>query len=317
MVYSFSRIKVFETCKKQFKYQYIDKIPAEVSPIALSGSRIHTAIELKNPSNLKHLEELTMYDNSFKWLDSINVTEMEKKLAIDSKGNPVDFDSKEAIFRGIIDVLYNKEGVINGIIDWKTGYKEPDIRQLYCYSMLAKANDISVDELRFIMLRFDRVIEVPTIDIALTLEWLENTIINIESEKEYTYTIGNHCSWCAYKKQCLEFVESQEYTDTNLTLDKLILYNSYTKQLIERLKEHIERTGDNVHSKDFSFERSVTKSLRCKSKPILMEQLIERNILSEYATIDSSMYQNLIENYPELKEFFSESLRTSFSLKDK
>ena len=316
MVYSFSRIKVFETCKKQFKYQYIDKIPDNVSPIALSGSRIHTAIELKNPSNLKHLEELSMYENSFKWLDYINVIEMERKLAIDLKGNPVDFNSDKAIFRGIIDVLYDRENIY-GIIDWKTGYKEPDIRQLHCYNLLAKANNISIDELRFIMLRFDKVIEVPNVDISETSDWLENTIVNIENEKEYLHTTGNHCSWCSYKKQCLNFLESQVYDDVNIALDKIVLYNSYAKLLTDFLKEYIERTGENVCSKDFSYEKSVTKSLRCKSKPILLEELTERNIISEYATIESSIYPLLIESYPELKEFFVETLRTSFSLKNK
>jgi putative RecB family exonuclease len=83
--YSYSRLETFKSCARQFKIQYIDKIPAKTESIeAYMGSRVHEALEkLYRDVQMTKLpvrdEIVACYDRIWteKWHDGIKVVKKE------------------------------------------------------------------------------------------------------------------------------------------------------------------------------------------------------------------------------------------------
>jgi len=122
--WSFSKIKAFEQCPKQFYHEKILKeYPFVQTDAILYGNEFHKAAEdyVSNDTPLPK-----KFDYAQAMLDSLNakrgVKLCEKKMGITENLKPCGFYDKDVWFRGIADLLIiDTLGEIAWVIDYKTG----------------------------------------------------------------------------------------------------------------------------------------------------------------------------------------------------
>jgi hypothetical protein len=122
--WSFSKIKAFEQCPKQFYHEKILKEYPFVETEAIRyGNEFHKAAE-------NYIKDSTPLPKKFSFiqetLDSLNekrgVKLCERKLGVTENLEPCDFFAKNVWFRGIADLLIiDTLGELAWVIDYKTG----------------------------------------------------------------------------------------------------------------------------------------------------------------------------------------------------
>lgn len=236
-IYSISKIDKFKTCKRAFKYKYIDKIKVDMSFEALEkGNIVHDLLEdtilnrkikkidvyLKKYTSLskEKIEECyNIYNkflstNTYKILNSLPYQKIcEKWFYLGNCMNPVN-EKEDAIFQGKIDffVIDNKKQ-IGMIIDWKTGGKSlenlkkygKDSSQLESYALwvLQKFNLKGVKAKNY-FIEFDY--EIENIITTEFIDKIKNNILHdineIEECDRFVANINNLCPYCEYKDIC-------------------------------------------------------------------------------------------------------------------
>lgn len=133
MAFSFSRLKLYGQCPAKYKFIHIDKLPQGPAPAAERGKMIHAEIEevLKGGLPLLSQEIAYLEPKLLEWQRLNAQPEME--FAVDKDWNQVEFDAKEAHFRGVID-LYYEEQTIATVLDHKTGKERDYFDQLSAYA---------------------------------------------------------------------------------------------------------------------------------------------------------------------------------------
>ena len=122
--WSFSRIKAFQQCPKQFYYEkVVKKYPFKMSDAIRYGDEFHKAAEI-------YIRDGGELDPRFKYaqgmLDALNAKKGEKlceiKMGLTENLEPCSFYDSDVWFRGIADLLIlNKEDKLAWVIDYKTG----------------------------------------------------------------------------------------------------------------------------------------------------------------------------------------------------
>lgn len=122
--WSFSRIKAFEQCPKQF---YHEKILREFPFVETDAIRYGHAFHLAAEEYIRDGTPLPKkFDYAQGVLDSLNAKPGEKlceyKLGITENLTPCDFGAEDVWFRGIADLLVvDRESKTAWVIDYKTG----------------------------------------------------------------------------------------------------------------------------------------------------------------------------------------------------
>lgn len=120
--WSYSKLKAFDTCPKQFYHTHILKqFPYQETDATRYGNEFHTAAE-------HHIRDGVPLPSKFsfaqKVLDSLktkNGTKLcEKKFGITKDLEACEFDAKNVWFRGIADLII-LDGDLAWVIDYKTG----------------------------------------------------------------------------------------------------------------------------------------------------------------------------------------------------
>lgn len=121
--WSFSSIKDFQTCQKQYYHKRVLKeFPFEETEAILYGNRFHKAAEdYINSGGAALPKEFERYRGALDKLNAMSGTKLcELKFALTEDLEPCNFKSKDAWWRGIADLL-----IIDGdrafVIDYKTG----------------------------------------------------------------------------------------------------------------------------------------------------------------------------------------------------
>lgn len=122
--WSFSRIKAFEQCPKQFYHEKVLKQYTFVETDAMRyGTEFHKACEDYIGANAE-------LDSRFAWikptLDALNAKKgtkvVEQKLGLTADLEPCGFYDKQVWFRGIVDLaIIDESSKLAWIIDYKTG----------------------------------------------------------------------------------------------------------------------------------------------------------------------------------------------------
>ncbi len=122
--WSFSKIKAFEQCPKQFYHEKVLKeFPFVETEAVRYGNEFHKAAE-------DYIKDSKALPKKFEYaqgvLDSLNAKRggklCERKLGITEDLRPCDFYSKDVWFRGIADLLIvDTPGGVAWVIDYKTG----------------------------------------------------------------------------------------------------------------------------------------------------------------------------------------------------
>ncbi len=147
--WSFSKLKAFDTCPKQFYHEKVLKeYPFVQTDAIVYGNEFHKACE-DYIGDEKPLPKKFMYVKSA--LDTLNgkrgVKLCEKKLGITADLEPCDFYDKRVWFRGIADLLIvDVIGNVAWVIDYKTGksakYADKGQLELMALSVFAHYPDI-------------------------------------------------------------------------------------------------------------------------------------------------------------------------------
>lgn len=188
--YSYSRLKTYLTCPRQFEAKYVTRsLPYTASPAMERGKRVHETLEQalleqQEPSDVWTPQEL------FSLLVKAGARpEVEHAMAID--GTPCGWEDARCLLRGKIDVE-----MPHLMLDWKTGQIRPDPLQADVYAALKRAeegHDYAVD---FYFVYVDQKhVHKETPD-AHALDRVLSIIDTIESDTRFNPHPCFACKWC-------------------------------------------------------------------------------------------------------------------------
>lgn len=310
MAYSFSRLNTYTMCPKRFKYRYVDGLEDNAGEAAALGSLVHEALEHDDVSQVIHdATAYQMYQTGKKIMDGLTIEAKEKRLAIDARGNPTDYNADNALFRGVIDVLGD-----DYILDWKTGFKTPDPIQLGTYQMLAEAHGYIVLEVKYAMLRYDKFETLPASPELFnqSRQWIVDTINTIEADNSYERNIGKHCEYCPYVSECRQDLDGSP----TAMVKELKLLESQVKQIKKDLKQYVQETGKEIVTDAGVYGDKSKVTRKCLNKKDLIQQLHQDGLLDAYAEVKSSQYDSLLSDHPEYQDYFKEQIRNSIGFKE-
>jgi hypothetical protein len=120
--WSYSKLKAFDTCPKQFYHTHVLKqFPYQETEATRYGNEFHTAAELHIRDGVPLPEKFAFAQ---KVLDSLKAKKgeklCEKKFGITKKLKACAFDAKNVWFRGIADLIIIDDDLA-WVIDYKTG----------------------------------------------------------------------------------------------------------------------------------------------------------------------------------------------------
>lgn len=159
--HSYSSLKTYKTCPRQYEALYVTKTVKRTSSPALEkGTEVHQHFE--DALNRKAPDLPNKWG---KWQPLVETlrkgpVEPEVRLAIDREGKPCDFWDKNAMLRGAIDVrLMDGDRVL--MLDWKTGKVYPDRAQADVYAMMqwAQTPDVKI-KFSFVYLEHNKTVPV-------------------------------------------------------------------------------------------------------------------------------------------------------------
>lgn len=222
---SYSRLSDYRQCPRKFFLKYIEKAPnfiedSSSNPHLVRGSNVHKALEMYvvkkksgqteiPPSSLPEVERTKPLINNL--MANFEIYP-EMQIAINKDFKQVDWFSKEAWFRVIVDILGFGKQLFFG--DYKTG-KVTDYSgtmekpgQLHLSSLVGMALWPTYEEIINIYLYVDHMKKV---DLRLTrdsYEPLKKKLIEehdqVNSETAFCETQNEFCKWCAATKdQCV------------------------------------------------------------------------------------------------------------------
>lgn len=153
--WSYSKLKAFDTCPKQFYHTHILKqFPYQETDATRYGNEFHTAAELHIRDGVPLPEKFAFAQ---KVLDSLKAKKGERlceiKFGIDKNLEACKFDAKKVWFRGIADLVI-LDGELAWVIDYKTGRsaRYADSGQLELMALAIFAHYPEVKEVRAALL---------------------------------------------------------------------------------------------------------------------------------------------------------------------
>lgn len=162
--WSFTALSDFENCPKQFYHKRVAKdVKDEMGDAALWGDNVHKFFEysilhhqglpieaVEATSILQGAEaEFALYKPYLEAVLALPVDELfaERQYAITKHLVPCDWFAKDVWCRGIIDVLAIK-GSKAYALDWKTGKRKPNSRQLKLFALLVFLHHPQIDTVK-------------------------------------------------------------------------------------------------------------------------------------------------------------------------
>jgi len=204
--WSYSRLSTWETCPKQYWYSYKERMAGfrPESPSANRGSDLHDKAD-------RYLKgELNMYPPEFQRVSThlmglkAKHALSEQKIAANVEWAPCDYESPDAYFRAIIDVLYvdtNEKYV--SVQDHKSGQIYPEhVVQMSDYVAVVAAHYPEY-QFRTQLIYIDQgIVTMPKIiepDRVKPIRlMLDGRIKNAEDDTIWPTKPGSHCGWCDY-----------------------------------------------------------------------------------------------------------------------
>lgn len=139
MAYSYSAIKAFGNCQRQYyETKILKKYPFQETEAIMYGKDVHKALEdyIGKGTPLGPHTRFQPIADALIELEGTKYTELE--MALDGALQPCEFLGKDVFIRGIADiVVINEEKKTAYIGDYKTGSaKYPDIKQLELMALM-------------------------------------------------------------------------------------------------------------------------------------------------------------------------------------
>ena len=144
---TYSALNTFVTCPRKYQAQYVtNEVKYSQSPAAVFGTWLHNALddlisngvdctEFESDKHKTHYQYARDTIHALIYRPERKLLRTEDRRAIDADLHSVDYQSKDAIFRGITDV-FAKWSTVALMADYKTGKPYPSSQQRWnalCY----------------------------------------------------------------------------------------------------------------------------------------------------------------------------------------
>lgn len=318
MIYSFSRLKKYQSCPAAFYKKYVLEIPETPSMPAVLGKAVHSALQhLYSGSTLKAAVETALAAaelpvkrdeiirlSSHPYVSSL-IPMKEKNVEhhfehfLDGAGSP--------ILQGYMDFWWQDQYGIN-LIDWKTNrvkFSPLKNHQLGLYAWYLqeltgckRIHGILVF-LRFAEANCQETVEYEQADIEAARTWALNLASEIDSklaelslfngdpDKLFPATPGSQCEQCSYTAACYQ--ETQDHTniltpitslDTAKTLAaEIIRIEAVLTEMKENLKKWVQENSPvTVGEHEFCLTPSVGWTFRPEKLRELCQALSKAGI---------------------------------------
>ncbi len=310
--YSYSQIKLYQTCPHSWMYAKKEKLPAIRGILGDQGIDVHKVINKyikylwKNNLRSSHKWEdmiggLEIYPDAIELMEKFALSFVlnpkthiasEMEIAIDKNGKKVGWWDKTVWFRFKIDKVDLIDRVLH-ITDYKTGWStDIDQFQLQCYTWGIGFAELGIEydsfyiNNHFIRQRIEKGEPFPKSIAKTTGQRIKRIIKEIEADTKYEARPGNFCSLCGYVHKCsksMELVEKGQLPiiDTpEIARDyavKLLIIKERIKKIEEIEKAWIEVNGnielDNVI---YGFNASLSKQVI--DKELLYDKICEMEL---------------------------------------
>jgi len=320
MPLSYSRIRTFMQCKRQFKFQYIDNLPyPETGPLRI-GKAVHTFMEnygkhcigsfrardidyaskeskrimgSMDPEDAQQFEDIV--DRAIATHDFTPAL-IEERFSLDADWKYTKWDS--ARLRGIID-WHKEEGKIVKVIDYKTDRRiqpytevEQDLQlRVYVLALAAMYPNAEVFEASKDFIRYGKVIG-PVVFKKAQLDdfktYIGGILTNIENEKDFFATVGSACNWCPYCRKCEAYkAEDPDFRD-KLDTDKASRLAEWVyrtekkaKEAREKLQAFVDSSEKPIYFGDMMMGYTAREERSVKDSQELVSELIRRGVKKE------------------------------------
>jgi putative RecB family exonuclease len=226
------KVRVFDSCRLRFRYQYVDKVKARLRPADTAGSLVHRVLNdifAKVPREERTEEKLVqMFEKGWKALSPnyhrVPGVEVHHEISLKQLHNfvrvfgleneplqvepyfQVEIEEGVTLF-GRPDRIDEEPDRTLHIIDYKGGMQsdEIDSGQLRVYALLAEMEmGRTVSKLSFWFLDEGTIwtMDLNDDDKERTREELLAAVCAMEEVEEFPPTIGPHCLYCPYYKVC-------------------------------------------------------------------------------------------------------------------
>ena len=210
LAHSYSALKQYENCPKQY---YMQRITKEVKPsfgeASIYGNRIHEQLELRLKKGTPLPEESAKYEPlAVAFLALAGELVAEQEFTINKNLKATGWWDADAWLRAKLDIL-----VINGteavVGDWKTGKYRPDFFQMELFAMLVFKLYPNVQRVKSSLIWLkDMKIDTETYtreDTHKLWEKLMGKVTRIEqslAKDQWPPKPSGLCPWCPAKDLC-------------------------------------------------------------------------------------------------------------------
>jgi CRISPR/Cas system-associated exonuclease Cas4 (RecB family) len=204
--WGWSKLDTFRKCKKQFEYQYIQKLPQPGNDAMARGNEMHETIEAYLQGWIVDLPpELAEWKEAFDALKTSNFT-AEQAIGLDNHWNVLpDWFDKRTWLRAKMDAKILKDKDTLRVIDFKSGkYRIPSEDQVELYAIVGYAMH---PEVKTVKAEFWFIDQNDSYMREYSAEELERLKTKYEKAAEALYNTevwvenpSRECKWCTYSK---------------------------------------------------------------------------------------------------------------------
>jgi len=320
---SFSRLRTFQTCPKQYDFKYIQKLPNFQTEAMKYGIDLHQTISdallgKKTDYTVFPAEKLSeaerMIENALQYIESRTVVGSEQKFGMTETFKEATYE--EGLFKGIVDaIVYDPEEGME-VIDFKTNYAGYPKEQLLFYALLLNANfKVLPDKLTYFSLRLNQAIthKVTVKELEDFKERLLKQKQELETTTEFREKPGEHCSFCSYLRKCpaAKILELPEIITTKQAKEILLLgelHTAFASDCKKLAQQYVKKTGEVVLDEvnERVFEPNTTEAVKITEMEKLMERLQEEGYEPDmYKHIDTK----LLKRIPDYRKKFDSCIK--------
>ncbi len=225
------RLRVFQECRRRYRYRYIEQMPTRPSPYNTMGAHVHNTLKaffsLPEPSErtAERLLDILLenWRQNRSGFSDLSDEERWRERAVsqmrafarqhDLTARPLMIEvpletplSPQLTLMGRIDRVDEDADGLH-VIDYKTGRRpeEVDVRQLHLYTLMLERN-VNLPVARASYLYLD---DGSTWSTCPERRELEEAVAGVMTmydqmvkERDYPTSVGRHCGFCDYQSIC-------------------------------------------------------------------------------------------------------------------
>jgi len=229
-IFSFSRLKIFDTCKRRFAYKYIEKLADPPGPPAILGKTVHKANELcLNGQSFEDAIITAYIEEGDSSVERTTVESMVKTALNYGYSGPTEQHfllqlTKNIKVQGYIDLQVDNVSIPT-IVDWKTGFNRYGVFNtwqlpLYAAAVMEQTGYQSIKGV-YAFLRFKRIESalITQKEASQAKQWVIQTAQEIQARLELLTVLdipeafpprpSPACGNCPWSLSCLREAEAK------------------------------------------------------------------------------------------------------------